>query len=367
RRSHERFVAPQNLRPPDLMLLIEEEQLKGKPALTLRLTAQDPSLGLNVKKFGPVEIEMDPLEYFKDFFNDIEGMPLATEQDRARAQERLAAKGSTLFESVMPKDLQALLWHLRKRIQSVVVQSSEPWIPWELCKLHGRGGNRVIEGPFMCEAFAVTRWLPEIGFKPTLTLKNMALVVPQDSGLWMADSERDYILALGNGDRHVERIPARYLEVRSALSRGTYDAWHFTGHSEFRTPDPNLSPIYLENKEQLTPDDLGGVQKNLGLARPLVFLNACQVGRSEMSLTGMGGWARQFLTADAGAFIGTYWGVYDHLAFEFAKAFYQQLLAGASIGKAAQEARRTVKSIKPPGNPTWLAYAVFADPLARVA
>jgi hypothetical protein len=39
------------------------------------------------------------------------------------------------------------------------------------------------------------------------------------------------------------------------------------------------------------------------------------------------------------------------------------LLAGLFIGQAAREARA---AIKPLGDPTWLAYTVFADPLATV-
>src|SRR5271165_1764540 len=127
--------------------------------------------------------------------------------------------------------------------------------------------------------------------------------------------------------------------------------------------DPNRSAMLLENCEELTPEDLGGVVSNLGLARPLVFLNACQISRSALSLTDIGGWAAQFLRAGAAAFIGAYWSVYDQAAHDFARAFYGRLLAGVAIGKAAQEARAT---IKPMGDPTWLAYTVFAHPLATL-
>ena len=83
-----------------------------------------------------------------------------------------------------------------------------------------------------------------------------------------------------------------------------------------------------------------------------------------MSLTGIGGWAAKFLRAGAGAFMGAYWSVYDQAAHDFAKAFYGQLLSGKTIGIAVQAARATVKAS---GDPTWLAYTVFAHPLARVA
>ena len=67
-----------------------------------------------------------------------------------------------------------------------------------------------------------------------------------------------------------------------------------------------MSGLFLEGGDLLTPEDITGVVRNLGLARPLVFLNACQVGRSAMSLTNIGGWAAQFLRANASVFIGSY-------------------------------------------------------------
>jgi hypothetical protein len=69
------------------------------------------------------------------------------------------------------------------------------------------------------------------------------------------------------------------------------------------------------------------------------------------------------MNAGAGAFIGAYWNVYDQPAFDFAQALYRRLLGGMAIGKAVQEARAAIRSS---GDPTWLAYTVFADPISQV-
>ena len=82
-----------------------------------------------------------------------------------------------------------------------------------------------------------------------------------------------------------------------------------------------------------------------------------------MALTDIGRWAGQFLHAGGGAFLGAYWSVHDKPAYDFAKELYSHLFAGIPIGKTVQEARA---AIKPTGDPTWLAYTVFADPLATV-
>ena len=171
---------PLSVHQPDLSLLILEHTHAGQPAFTFRLTAQDPALELNLKPFGPIRLKVDALQYFQDFFHEIETLPFSSSREKVIAGHRLAAKGVSLFTTLLPADLQLLLWSLRDRIQSVQVQSEEPWIPWELCKLCGQENGRVVEGPFLCEGYALTRWLPGIALKPRLQLSNLALVVPAD-------------------------------------------------------------------------------------------------------------------------------------------------------------------------------------------
>ena len=236
---------------------------------------------------------------------------MKTSRQQRIAEQRLEGKGTYLFTTLLPQELQQLLWSLRSRIQSVLVQSEEPWIPWELCKLQGQEHEHTVGGPFLCEAFAMARWLLGTPMKPRLNLKNMAIVVPGNSGLSYAQDEQKYLLSLAGEKRQVKRVPARFLELREALASGLYDGWHFTGHGGFHEANPNRSVMYLEDQEEFTPEDLSGVVSDLGRAKPVVFLNACQIGRSAMSLTDIGGWSRQFLHAGAGAFIGAYWSVYD--------------------------------------------------------
>lgn len=361
--SHSQPLAPASIQLPDLSLLIEESWVNSRRAFTVRITASNPHHDLNLTKFGPIVFQNDPGPYFQGFYKDIESYVIATPTDRAIAAHKLAAKGEFLFSTLFPPEIQSKLWSLRDQISSVLVQSEEPWIPWELCKLCGNENGQVLSGPFFCEAFAITRWLPGFGFKPKLTLRNMAVVVPSDSQLPCAFSERDYLLSLAQNGRQVTRIPARFLDLHRAFASGEYDGWHFTGHGLYRDTDPNRSVMHLEIHETFTPEQLVGVVSNLGRARPLVFFNACQIGRSGMALTDIGGWAKQFLFAGAGAFIGAYWSVYDQSACDFAKEVYNRLLAGLPIGKAVQEARLTIKEA---GDPTWLAYTVFADPFAAV-
>jgi len=107
-------------------------------------------------------------------------------------------------------------------------------------------------------------------------------------------------------------------------------------------------------------------EAGLRRARPVIFLNACFGGRVGVGLTQIGGWAKRFLDAGASVFIGGLWEVNDTLAAEFARAFYDQVIVNkAPLGQAFQEARRIIRE-KDPGNPTWLAYVLYAHPNGEV-
>jgi hypothetical protein len=361
-RKGQALTAPSS-QVPDLSLFIEEREAGGALEFVIRLTASDPSLDLNLRPFGPFRLEVAPADFFANFFQEIDDLPVETKEQREIAARKLAAKGAHLTESLMPPDLQESLWAVRDRIASVIIQSEEPWIPWELCRLIGKDGDRVVEGPFLCEAFAVTRWLPGEGFKRPLRLTKLALIVPADSGLPLATDERDYVLSLAGDGRTVTAIDPTYDKVQDAFAAGIYDGWHFTGHGAARDANPDRSSIILGGDQSFTPEDVSGQAANVGIPHPLVFINACQVGRGGMGLTGIGGWARKFVQSGAGAFIGAYWSVYDEAAFDFAKEVYTRLLDEKPIGDAVREARAKVRE---GGDPTWLAYTVFADPLATV-
>ncbi len=79
----------------------------------------------------------------------------------------------------------------------------------------------------------------------------------------------------------------------------------------------------------------------------------------------MMGWARQFMGAGAGAFIGSLWAVRSGSAKIFADAFYHGLVTeGASLGVASLHARQAIAADS--GDPTWLAYTVYGNPSATI-
>lgn len=348
---------------PDLSLYVFETDDR----LTFHVESADRHYAM--KKVGEVRLDGGARDYFTAFFNDIERLPMGTVEERAAANLVLGQKGCDLFDRAFPDDLRALLWDQRERISTLQVMSDAPWIPWEFCRLQGLVGRRIEEGPFLAEAFQVTRWLSGVTAAPTIPLQNLALVVPDDSGLSEAAQEREHVLSLRATGRTVTPIAATFVEVCAAMKRGTYDAWHFSGHARADTTQrSDKSTLELQGADRLTPDNVSGSFTNMLLPRPLVFLNACQSARGGLALTGVGGWAQRFLRPQAidgaSAFIGTYWSVDDEAALRFAKELYARLLAGDTIGLAAKAARAAARA---DGDTSWLAYTVYADPNARLA
>lgn len=352
---------------------------RSQPDLTVCIFERERTLDFELwsadgafyrRKFGPVDIKVNPQEYFRSQFRDIESLRLDTAQQRKDAQDRLARKGANLFDQVIPAELKALLWDMRERITTVQISSDEPWIPWEFCRLKGKQDGRVVEGKFFAEAFWVTRWLTGAGPPRTITIDNLALVVPGDSNLAQAPSEKAFMLGLANGKRKVTELWPTYATVTQAMEKGEYDAWHFTGHARAdQASDADQSVIELAERDELKPEDIAGAVENVLHSRPFIFLNACQSAQAGVSLTGLGGWAKRFIqpaTSDrtASAFVGTYWSVYDDAALAFTKALYHGLLSeGKPIGQAARDARLAIRN---QDDPTWLAYTVYADPFATV-
>ena len=102
---------------------------------------------------------------------------------------------------------------------------------------------------------------------------------------------------------------------------------------------------------------------SLAQRSPLVFINGCRSAGAIPEYTSLMGWAGQFMSAGAGAFIGTLWAVRSDSALAFAEAFYDALLTGQTLGLAVRAARLATAA---DSDPTWLASTVYGDPTATM-
>jgi hypothetical protein len=354
-------LAPPPATEADLMLLIRDWQGQQGRCLEYTLKAADPTVGLNFKRYYSKPFQVDPQAYFRQFYALLDQR--LQEAGEADAAAQLDAYGDSLFDDLIPEDVQVLLWELRHRIKTVQVLSEEAWVPWELVKLTAQDAQgRWTDGPFLCQAFRLTRWFPEVARRPRLRLRNVAVVAPDGTGLPNAGPEKAYLLGLAvPGRRAVTAVLTAKEQLLAELQKGEHDGWHFVGHGSSDQQVPDESLLDLGGGRYLRVNDLSGrVVRNCVRSEPLVFLNACQSGHGAAGLTGVGGWAAKFVKAGAAAFVGTLWSVRDGSAKAFATAFYDRLLAGMTVADAAFEARQAAGT-------TGLAYTVFADPFATVA
>jgi formylglycine-generating enzyme required for sulfatase activity len=342
---------------PDLTLIVTQTRMDGQKALSFVAKAREPEHDLHYTSFSSEPFKVGEQDYFQQLFLDLAQIP------EDNPEERLADRGALLCSELLPVELQRRLWALIGRVRTIQVLSDEVWIPWEILRLQAPDDPSA-PGRFLVEAFSVTRGLLKSPVVLDLPMRQVALVVPRDSGLPKASTEGERIKAFAGAARKVVDVPASYREVKDALAQGTFEGWHFAGHGVNRDRSPHRWCIVLERKQEVHPADLFGAARQLGRARPLVFLNACHSGRGAVSLTGMAGLASAFLKAGAGAFLGAHWALDDDQACCFSEVFYQHLFAGEEIGEAVSRARAKLRT-EFPGSNDWLAYTVFAHPLAR--
>lgn len=352
-----------NLQRPDLSIRVK---LTGKH-LTFMVDG-DHSLGLVHKEYEPLELKRDPQAYFKQFLQalDTRSTQFNRNQSEKANFERL---GMNLFQEVLPRKLRGLLWDLRDHNYSLQIETDEPWIPWELCKMDGQAQNGYRSGPFLCEAFDMTRWYVGVPTYTQLSLQKVAMVVPQMTALPDAQQESIQLSDLLAQTVRVDHVPAEMPAITKAMASGEYDAWHIASHG--RQPGDTgteAASIELDDAEWLEPDCLVGPARAMLTRRPLVFLNNCYSGRGQFSLTQQNGWAWRLVHADqgqggAGAVIGTLWAVDDAAARHFAVNFYSYLLHGATLARAARLARADVREL---GGASYLAYTVYGSPFATI-
>ncbi len=347
---------------PDVRFFIRKQS-----PLTFQILVREPAFGPTFQEyFLPPGTYMDPDTYAAALKKAMDELWVLAQQGKSgteQAKRRLESIGTNLFDQ-LPSALQDRLWSLLGLAETVQIISDEPKIPWELMKLkHRKPTGGWESGKYLCEAFAVTRWLIAMTGSLKLPVRDIALVVPRDSELPESQTEREDILALAGSGRRVREIVPVYQKVIEALQAGEHDAWHFCGHGSADATDPDRMIFQLLDGDQLHPEDIKAHGGSLEPRQAFVFLNACETGECGFSLTGLGGWAHAFLHAGAGAFLGTLWSVDDRAASVFAKEFYRRFLGGEPIAEALRQARFRIRDLFP-GDPSWLAYTAFAHPFA---
>jgi hypothetical protein len=274
------------------------------------------------------------------------------------AQTRLwlQGKGIELWNEFVPRALQEQFWERRDRITRMNIVAANDPVPWELLYPFRPGGS---DAGFLAEQFPVSRW--RFGPSPPTHLRlGHRVFVRPDGSPPQANAELIVLqVALGTGDTVSQLDP-----LLAKLQQGDFDLLHFACHNSFIRESPGESFIRMDGGRHFMPAFLAVHEGRFRHRAPLVFMNACRTDGVAGNYTRLVGWADRFLSAGAGAFVGTLWEVRDGASAEFARAFYSRLRGGGTLGDAVRDARGAIRDR--PGDPTWLAYTLYGDPAATL-
>lgn len=300
--------------------------------------------------------------------------------------------GTDLWDRILPSGLKTKLGEFREKLEgekrisgelpTLCIISDDTWIPWEI--LNSCDGTPGLKN-FFCENFAFTRWIipfhrpnanPRLEYPPqNVNVKNIYIVaamLEKDKQSTHATDEITEIKSLfGQSNIDVyEEDCSECVPVIETIEKWEHSIYHVICHggSHWRSLRRTTDPYYLDwlelNDDHLHPFHIPNNISNCSPAY-FVFLNACHTGMMKTKVnSGASGWPTRWIKSGCGVLIAPLYSVRDESAKLFASRLYHYLLIDKkTLGEAVYLARVDVRA---DGDPTWLAYACYGDPMARL-
>jgi hypothetical protein len=295
----------------------------------------------------------------------------------------------TLFELLLPTDLKSAAPNEDNLVLLLDEESAR--YPWELLEDHSTvAANREPE-PFVIKhgllrQLAVTDERPV----PQPNASRSVLIVWDPVGPYpVLPGARTEAIAVRDEFRRAsfdavcaaERLSGR--EVIEQLYARPYRVLHLAAHGVYRFPTTAQGQIAGE-RSLVTGVVMGKDMyltalevRQMRQVPELVFLNCCHLGRIEERIKApdaahreafhliASSLALEFIKMGVRAVVAAGWAVDDAVATLFARTFYEQLLAGVTLGEAVKQARRAAFRDQEQCN-TWGAYQCYGDPDYRL-
>jgi hypothetical protein len=261
---------------------------------------------------------------------------------------------------MLPEEFRCEYLRLRTVVRSIVVYSDELVFPWELVRPFETVGGKYQEYHFLGAAHVLGRWQPRRGLRPKqqrFRISGFAILRPHYAvnDLGWADNEvttLKQLIVYAEDTRPVDQAAMLHL-----LARNDIQMVHFTGHGDYQA-NADLNALRLEDGPFPALSLIG---TRLGQeAQPILYLNACSVGKTAPVAGQMGGFAASCLEGGWSGMIAPYWLINDERAAQFSQSLYAKLKVNRSIGEALQELRTEHAD-----DPTYLAYSYIGDPWAQ--
>lgn len=284
---------------------------------------------------------------------------------------RLRGAGMELWKAA-PAGFRDIFWNLidaGERPRSIFVVSDEWSFPWELLvPVRGGSGEAEIREPLGVE-FSLGRWITDEMLAPPqqLTVVDSYVFAPQygpGQSLAHAEEEESYICENLNGE---SIQPGEFARLEEKFAERGVSLAHFTCHGGASVNHSQV--LLLENGKKLMSHQIAamqGLSAAVAECEPLVFLNACELGRPQPALVGVGGFATAFIAAGASCVVAPLWSVADDVAYELAISFYEELRADRAAQPAAILKSLRARAYGNVGADTWAAYCFYGDPLTEI-
>ncbi len=355
--------------PVDLEIRVTTPWGGGGRRLNFVLNSPSGAVDFHQEAIGGKELH-NPEQFQQKLFGQLEDLNLGQDVDgesiaRGDTLQELTAIGHDLYLMLFPREMQQIYREIRNRIRTVLITSDEPWIPWEI--LRPFDGE---DDDFFCMKFQLSRWLTgETSLAAHKKVARLVCVEAGEAGLSSAATELQFFKDLVSATPGLDGLfqpGATSQDIVRLLEQEGFDLVHFVGHGQYDDQRPGESKVNLEDQAFRSRQIPPGAEKKLRRDRPVVFLNACQVGRLDRSLTDLDGWAPRWINrCGCSAFLAPVWSVEDECACHFARVFYQEIREGRTLGEAVLLARHKLRD-KDPGDMTWLAYRLYGHPNGQI-
>jgi hypothetical protein len=351
----------------DLLLSVKGKNTGGKAPFVLLLSSRIQGEEFDDLDVGELTFDNDEMaEHLQKHFNaftkqhGVTKGGTSTKEWREGLAYRLQQLGVDLWDR-LPKQFQDEYFRLRggtKKPASILVQSDEMVIPWELITPHKDGKTYPALGAY----HVMGRWRPGLKHRPPLQrlqIERGVIMNPQYVGnndLFWALLEANDLQKILPPTVEVVR-PATIARMRATVKRSDIQLLHYTGHGKYAEDDPHFSTLELEAKQDFLAGDLVAAPM-LSKGGAMIYLNACGVGMTGLTVGEWGGFVAQCIKQGSCGIIAPYWPIADESAKAFSVEFYTRIAAGTPVGEALRDIRAKHKA-----NPTFQAFTYYGDPL----
>jgi pimeloyl-ACP methyl ester carboxylesterase len=373
-------LAPVKREDCDLIIMIGGENESGVAPFRLKLSSTIPDEAYNSLDCGRINLPPGDLG---SYINSATGQLIANYPDtrgmsRAEALRtieawnkqfviRLRELGRQLWNYLPQsfRDEYFRLYQTGRAPQSILVHSDEMVFPWELVIPNETINKKFVELDPLGVLHILGRWRPGMKLRPSpqrMPGKAFVLLRPAYSGtdaLPWAEKEAKQIAKLLTGIEIIRPVDSAAIQNR-LIKRSDVKVLHYSGHGEFDPGNADLSSLLLEDSTTVTALTLANTKLG-NEGQPILYLNACAVGATAITVGRPGGFASACLQGGYSGVIAPYWPINDASAARFSVALYERLIRGRSIGEALRELRDENQN-----DPTFLAFAYFGDPWTRV-